>query len=104
MARAVTPTPRWVPAPSAGVVVSGLLRFGGLAIVLGVYPMLGAAAIVDFFVVVTPVMHDFWTVDDPERRQPEMTNFLKNAALLGGATLILTIGGSNWVYALNVRT
>lgn len=92
-----------VPAPRLGVIGSGLLLlFGGLAIILGMYPLLGAAAIAAFFLVVTPVMHDFWTVDDPEQRQGEMTNFLKNAALFGAAILIVAIGGSDWAYALNI--
>lgn len=92
-----------VPAPRLGVIVSGLLLlFGGLAIVLGVYPLLGAAALAVFFLGATPVMHDFWAVDDPEQRQAEMTNFLKNAALFGAAILIVAIGGSDWAYALNI--
>jgi len=57
-----------IPAPSLAVVFSGgQLAVGGLAVVFGVYPALGAGALALFFVVATPMMHDFWTVDDPER-------------------------------------
>lgn len=94
-----------VPAPGVAVVGSGLLLvLGGLAIVLGVFPVLGAAAIGVFFLGVTPIMHDFWTVDDPEQRQAEVTNFLKNTALFGAALLVLAVGGavSEWPYALNI--
>lgn len=92
-----------VPAPRLAVLVSGLLLVvGGLAIALGVFPVLGAAAIGVFFLGVTPVMHDFWSVDDPEQKQAEMTNFLKNAALFGAALIILEIGGARWPYALNI--
>lgn len=31
-----------------------------------------------------------------------MTNFLKNTALSGAIVLVVTIGGSNWAYALNI--
>lgn len=94
-----------VPAPRLAVLVSGLLLVvGGLAIVFGVFPVLGAAAIGVFFLGVTPIMHDFWTVDDPEQKQAEMTNFLKNTALFGATLLVLAVGGavSEWPYALNI--
>jgi putative oxidoreductase len=92
-----------VPAPRLAVVVSGLMLIaGGLAIALGVYPLLGAAAIALFFLVVTPVMHDFWTVDDPEQRQSEMTDFLKNATLFGAALVFAALSDTAWPYALNI--
>ncbi|MFP4590993.1 MAG: DoxX family protein [Halobacteriales archaeon] len=92
-----------VPAPRLAVVGSGLLLvLGGLTIVLGVYPLVGAVALIAFFVGVTPVMHDFWTVDDPEQRQNEMINFLKNGALLGASLVILAIAGASWPYALDL--
>lgn len=92
-----------VPFPRLSVVVSGsVLVLGGLAIILGVFPLLGAAAIAVFLLVVTPTIHDFWSVDDPDQRQAELNNFLKNAALFGAALLIVSIGGTAWPYALNV--
>lgn len=92
-----------VPAPRLAVIVSGLMLIvGGLAIALGVYPLLGAIAIALFFLVVTPVMHDFWTVDDPEQRQSEMTDFLKNATLFGAALVVAALSGTAWPYALNI--
>jgi len=92
-----------VPAPRLAVVASGLmLILGGLAIALGVYPLVGAVVIALFFLGVTPVMHDFWTVDDPEQRQAEMTNFLKNATLFGAALVLVALSGTPWPYALNI--
>lgn len=92
-----------VPAPRVAVAASGLaLVAGGLSLALGVYPLLGGVAIALFFLVVTPVMHDFWTVDDPEQRQGEMTDFLKNATLLGAALAFAALAGTTWPYALNV--
>ena len=92
-----------IPAPTAAVVLSGLaLVVGGLGVVLGLYPVVAAGVIVGFFVVVTPVMHDFWTVEDPQERQSEMTDFLKNAALAGGALALLAVGGAEWPLALSL--
>ena len=47
-------------------------------------------------------MYDFWSVGDPEQRQQEMTDFLKNVALVGGALVLLAVGGGAWPYALAV--
>ena len=92
-----------VPAPRLAVVASGLvLVLGGVSIVLGVYPLLGAVALALFFLAVTPVMHDFWSVEDPAQRQAELTDFLKNATLFGAVLVFVALSGSAWPYALNV--
>ncbi|WP_137286638.1 DoxX family protein [Halorussus salinisoli] len=89
------------PAPTLSVYASGgLLVLGGASIVLGVFPLVGAAALVAFLVVATPMFHDFWSVEDPERQQQEMTDFLKNVALVGGALVLLAVSGGSWPFAL----
>ncbi len=81
------------PMPEVSVpVVSGLLLSGGLGIALWRYPRAAAAAAASFFVSVTPVMHDFWTLDDPEERQQQMIHFLKNTALLGATLALFALG------------
>lgn len=91
-----------VPLPKIAVVGGGvLLLAGAVSIVLGVYPTVGAVLIALFFVGVTPVMHDFWSVDG-EQRQQEMIQFLKNTALLGAALVFLSLGGAAWPYSLGV--
>ena len=47
-------------------------------------------------------MHDFWSVDDPEERQSEMTSFLKNLYGAGAAIALLALGGTAWPYGLGV--
>lgn len=76
--------------PSAEVAVPGtglLLVLGGLSLICGYRPKLGAALITAFLAGVSPKMHRFWSESDPERRQAEMVNFFKNMALIGGAML-----------------
>jgi hypothetical protein len=34
---------------------------------------------------VSPLIHDFWNVEDPQQRQNDMANFSKNIALAGAA-------------------
>jgi uncharacterized membrane protein YphA (DoxX/SURF4 family) len=78
--------------PTADVAVplsGGMLVFGGLGIVLWRLPRLATSAVVAFLVGSTPVMHDFWAVDE-EQKQSEMNNFLKNTALLGAALAFLS--------------
>jgi uncharacterized membrane protein YphA (DoxX/SURF4 family) len=91
-----------VPAPGVGVVASGtMLVLGGVGILLGAYPTLAAGMVATFFVVVTPVMHDFWNAPG-DRREDEFTDFLKNTELFGAALVFLALGGQPWGYALNV--
>ncbi len=45
---------------------------------------------------------DLWTVEDPEQRQSEMTDFLKNATLFGAALVLVAFCGTAWPYALNI--
>lgn len=92
-----------VPVPRLAVIGSGLMLIGGgFSLAVGVFPLLGAAVIAVFFLGVTALMHDFWSVADPEQRQGEMTHFLKNATLFGTALVFIAISGTAWPYALNV--
>jgi len=91
-----------LPAPRFSVVASGVvLVAGGLGIVAGVLPVLAAGALAVFLLVSAVVMHDFWTVPE-EDAQDEMTGFLKNVALAGGALTLLAVGGQEWPYAVGI--
>lgn len=77
-----------VPKPDIAVQASGaLMILGGLSLLTGYKPKVGAALIATFLTGVTPSMHTFWKEQDPQRRQIETINFLKNVALLGGAMI-----------------
>ena len=91
-----------IPAPKAAVTVSGgALIFGGLGIAAGFLPAIAAGVLIAFFAVVTPTMHDFWAVPE-DQQQTEMTNFLKNLALLGAALVLFALSPVAWPYAVNV--
>jgi putative oxidoreductase len=81
-----------VPLAEAAVAATGIaLIAGGTSILLGVKPKLGTAAIAGFLAGVSPVMHNFWSVQDPQQRLNEMTNFSKNMALLGSALALMGV-------------
>lgn len=79
-----------VPAPGLAVGGSGLLiLLGGLSVLLGFWPEIGLWLLVAFLVLVTPKMHNFWAVTDPNQKMVEMVNFTKNVALIGAALMML---------------
>jgi uncharacterized membrane protein YphA (DoxX/SURF4 family) len=81
-----------VPAAKMLTFAAGvLLLVGGLSILLGVYPLVGVAALVLFFIPVTFWMHNFWAEQDPMAKTMQMVNFTKNLALLGAALMLLAI-------------
>jgi len=81
-----------VPSPDLAVRVTGAtLIAGGASILLGIKPKLGTAAIIGFLAGVSPVMHDFWKQEEPERKMNDMINFTKNMALVGGAMALMGV-------------
>lgn len=84
-------------APRPNVTVPGIsvsLLLGSVGVALWRLPTAAAAAIATFFASVTPVMHDFWSKDDPQERQSETIHFLKNLALLGASLAFVAVGQS----------
>ena len=73
-------------------VTSSSLFVGSIGIALWRAPVVAASAVAAFFVSVTPVMHNFWALDDPEQRQQQQIQFLKNVALLGATLAFLGLG------------
>ncbi len=81
-----------VPVPKLAVAGSGLLLLiGGVSILIGDHPAIGIAAISLFLIGVTPMIHNFWAVSDPQQRMAEMINFTKNLGLLGSTLMFLAI-------------
>lgn len=91
-----------VPAAKLSVLLSGaVLVLGGLSIVVGAYAAVGAVALAGFLLASAVFMHDFWAVPE-DQQQTEMTQFLKNVALAGGALALVAVAGSNWSYAVGL--
>ena len=91
-----------LPAPAASVYFSGgLLVVSGLLLVGGAFPVVAAGALATFLLASAVTMHDFWAVPE-DQQQTEMTQFLKNVALAGGALAMLTAAGTAWPYSVGV--
>ncbi len=85
-----------LPAPAASVYGSGgLLVVSGLLLIVGAYPVVAAGALALFLLGSAVTMHDFWAVPE-DQKQDEMTQFLKNVAMAGGAVALLAVAGTAW--------
>ena len=81
-----------VPMPSLAVIVGAvLLLIGGLSLLLGYRPVVGIVALVVFLLPVTMLMHNFWTIADPQMRVIEQGLWMRNIALAGAALFMLAI-------------
>jgi putative oxidoreductase len=90
-----------VPAAEQAVQATGLMLLaGGLSIMAGLKPKQGLAAIITFLIPVSLQMHRFWDEQDPQKRQNEMINFMKNMALVG-ASLTLMHGREPWPVSID---
>lgn len=77
------------PSPEQTVpAVSGSLLVGSIGIVFWQRPKVAALSVLTFLVSTTPVMHDFWAVEE-DRKEMELTHFIKNLGLIGGALAFL---------------
>ena len=78
------------PNPKFDVEASGVLMIAaGASVAFGVKPKLGAAGILAFLAMATPIFHDFWAQSDPEKKQTELTQFWNNVAMMGAALALM---------------
>lgn len=64
----------------------------GLMILLGLKARIGAAIIIFFVLILTPIFHDFWNSHTLLMAADQMHHFLKNIAIIGGMLYILAYG------------
>ena len=70
----------------------------GIALIIGFRARLMALALFMFTLVVSFVMHDFWTIGDAELARVEMQLFAKNMAIAGGLLMLVGLGAGGWSY------
>ena len=85
-----------VPSPKNMVLLSGVLMLaGGLAVILGVFMDLAGLLLAVLLVIMALLMHRFWEESDPQTKQVEMAQFMKNISM-AGAGVIIAAAGAGW--------
>lgn len=80
---------RGVPNAKVLTQVSGvLILLAGFGVIFGVFADLAALGIAAYALITAFMVHHFWTDDDPMMQQIEMTNFMKNLSIAGGALIL----------------
>jgi uncharacterized membrane protein YphA (DoxX/SURF4 family) len=80
------------PAPRLAVAGSGImLLLGGLSMIFGAYPTAGITLLVLFLVAASFKFHNYWRTVDPQMKQADQINFMKNMALVGALLMLLAI-------------
>lgn len=78
--------------PELTVPFTGLLLLvAGLSFLTGLYPVIGVACAVAFFIPVTFLMHAFWKMQDPQMAGSQKIQFMKNMAIMGSTLMFLAI-------------
>jgi putative oxidoreductase len=94
---------RGVPLPEIAVVGTGVMMLlGGLSLLTGTKPKVGAGLISGFLAAVSPTMHGFWRDADQTQRMDNSVHFMKNLALAGGALLAAAVP-EPWPASLHAR-
>ncbi len=82
-----------VPMADLAVPLTGLMILaGGVSILLGYYPKIGASLLVIFLIPTSFYMHRFWGIEDQMQSMNQMIMFMKNVVIIGGALLIAYFG------------
>ena len=93
-----------VPAPKVSVIVTGvMILLGGISMLLGYQPAIGAVLLAVFLIPVAIIMHRFWGLSDPAMAQMQRIHFWKNIAMAGAALMIYyfaTVYPEAWPYSI----
>lgn len=85
--------------PMPRLLLAGAILFllvGGVSLVLGFRARLGAGLLLVFLILATYFFHDFWTFADPQARQQQTIQFMKNLGLMGAMLLVIANGPGAW--------
>jgi putative oxidoreductase len=87
-----------VPLPEVCAAIAVLIELGaGLAVLFGWKTRWAALAYVIFLIVITPIFHNFWTMEGAERMANNI-NFMKNVTILGGFLLLYAFGPGKYSF------
>jgi putative oxidoreductase len=84
-------TKKNLPFPREGLIVALLVQvLGGLSVALGIYPAIGAIALIVFTVAANVLYHDFWNYTGAER-VTHWNSVAANIGMVGAFLLVIAI-------------
>ena len=80
-----------VPMPRESLLVALTVQvLGGLSVALGIFPAIGAIALIAFTVAANVLYHNFWAFSGDERT-PHFNSVMANLAIIGGFLLVIAL-------------
>lgn len=76
-------------------VMVGLKIIGGLSVLLGWHAHIGALILALVTIGAVIKLHDFWTMQGPQREMEQMI-FMKDVAIIGGLFMIMALGSGHF--------
>lgn len=86
--QAATALPMLPEDPMVAKAQGATMLAAGSTFALGIFPKLSARILALTLLVSTYVGHQFWKLETPEERRPQLIHFLKNLGILGGLLYI----------------
>lgn len=81
---------RKVPLPELVLTMGFVIMLaGGAMVALDFYAWIGAVALLVFVAAANLLYHDFWAMDDPDKKLTHTYFFLNNIAVMGGLVLVV---------------
>jgi len=92
-----------IPYPETLAVVAGAAEvLGAIAILTGFLTRIASAGLILFMIPTTLIFHAFWNYAGQER-MPQMVNFMKNLAIIGGLAVLMAQGAGRFSIDHRIR-
>lgn len=81
--------------PMPNVLLIGAIVFligGSLSVITGYHARVGAGMLAVFLILATYFFHDFWNLEDADKKMEQMSEFMKNAGLFGAMVFLIANG------------
>jgi putative oxidoreductase len=92
-----------IPYPDTLAVVAGAAEvLGAIAIAMGFLTRIASAGLIVYMIPTTLIFHAFWNYAG-EQRMPQMVNFMKNLAIIGGLAVLMAQGPGRFSITHRIR-
>jgi putative oxidoreductase len=92
-----------IPYPETLALVAGAAEvLGAIAIATGFLTRIASVGLILFMIPTTLIFHAFWN-DAGQERLPQMVNFMKNLAILGGLAVLMAQGAGRFSIDHRIR-